>query len=105
VISHINLKSLLLPAIFLLNINLLYAYDRVAASAYANKYWGYWDANDRANDNGNLGNGYNIFSSSDVNVNDYFDCNDNDCANFVSQCLIAGNLNGIGIGDVVNLTT
>ena len=44
----------------------LFAYDRIATVKYADRYW--------------------------ENYNNYFSAYDSDCANFVSQCLLSGNI-------------
>jgi len=69
------------------------AYDRSAVATYADLYWGWKTSNqDRSFDNGQYGEGYNISDSPNYNSNDYYEYFSNDCANFVSQCLIAGGL-------------
>jgi hypothetical protein len=85
----------ILFAIFLTHIPSLYAYNRAEVSTYANKYWG--DIRSPIpDDNGKIKEGYNILGSPNYNQNDYYDYFPaNDCANFVSQCVIAG---GVGLG-------
>lgn len=85
----------ILLAILLFNITGLYAYNRAAVSVYADTYWG--DVRDQVatSDNGQAKEGYNILNSPNYDSNNYYATYNEaggDCANFVSQCLIAGGL-------------
>lgn len=62
-------------------------YSAISAITYANNY----SAND--NDTANPTQKYNIYQHKDGSV--YYDSAKNDCANFVSQCLIAGGITSI----------
>ncbi len=74
---------------FLISAQYLFAYDRVKAVNYANQYWGSSTSN---------GAGYNYPIYWDYAHADKNPLGDEggDCANFVSQCLIAGMIDNGG---------